>query len=414
MAVLLVLTVGVVVGTRESLGASPSLTSSATAATAATATAAAAAVTTQPRHVETPSILMLYTGGTIGMNKTASGYAPVPGFLESLMDALPCFKAPGVPSYRIVEYSPLLDSSNMVPDNWAIIAHDIATRYYNDYAAFIVIHGTDTLAYTASALSFLLRSLNKTVVITGSQIPLVEPYSDATNNLLGALELAASHPNLPEVVVFFHGRVLQGNRIQKLTAWGFDAFEAGQIPPLGRWGGALQLTEGLILPSPTDPLSLYANVSSHVVMVLLYPGISGAMVRNIIMAPEIEGVVLLAFGMGNGPDANKEFMDALRAANASGVVIVDATQCFKGVVDLTHYATGNALAEAGCIGAMDMTPEASFTKLAWLLGRTDWGPRTKDNAPRLQAIKALLPVNVRGELTGPLTPEPAPPAAVTA
>ncbi|KAJ4462322.1 L-asparaginase [Paratrimastix pyriformis] len=355
-----------------------------------------------PNYVN-KKLYIMYTGGTIGMAKTDQGYAPKPGFLQGLMNKSPAFNNQPLPKYVISEYSPLLDSSNMVPTDWLNVAKDIYD-HYDEYDAFVVIHGTDTLAYTASALSFLLGNLNKTVIVTGSQIPMVEPYSDATNNLLGAIMAAAMYPHLPEVTVYFKGSLLRGNRVQKLSSWDFAAFDSGAFPPLGTWGGSLEIFSDHLLSAPTQPLQLYEKVSPNVITILLYPGITGDLVRRLIFPPKgdarVEAVLLLAFGMGNGPDANQEFMDVLAEATQHGIIVVDSTQCFRGIVDLTHYATGSALAKVGCIGGMDMTPDAAFTKLAWLLARTDLGQGDE----RLNKVKSLMQVNLRGEMMGPLVP----------
>lgn len=344
-----------------------------------------------------PRVLCLYTGGTIGMNKTSSGYVPVPGFLESLMDAMPCFKAPEVPEFHILEYNPLLDSSNMMPANWLLVAADIE-RYYDEYDGFVVIHGTDTLSYTASALSFLLENVNKTVVVTGSQIPMVESFSDGTNNLLGAIMLAGT-AGIPEVCVFFAELLLRGNRVQKFSAWDLAAFDAGDYPLLGKWGGSMTIYRDHVLPAPVEPFRMWHGVSADVVMLHIFPGITGDYTRKVLAAPA-RGCILLAYGTGNGPDMNQGFLDALREASQRGVVLIDTTQCHQGTVLLSHYATGSALAAAGCISADDITPEAAFTKLSWLLNRTELS--TDD-------VKRLVQLNMRGELSATLyPPRPAP------
>lgn len=321
------------------------------------------------------------------MNKTERGYEPVSGFLEFLMKKNPAFQS--LPPYRIQEYSPLLDSSNMQPENWLNISRDIAANY-SSCDGFVVVHGTDTMAYTSSALSFLLENLGKPVIITGSQVPLVEPYSDATTNLIGALTIAGTR-TIPEVMVFFGNHLLRGNRIQKFSAWDFRAFAGGDFPPLGQWSGSFHLETDLVLPMPTLPFRAFTTIASagEVVMVPLFPGISGKFMREALAVP-VRGAVLLAFGTGNGPDQDVEFLAALRNATSRGVVVVDTTQCHQGTVDLGEYATGNALKEAGCTGGFDITPEAAFTKLIWLLGDSSLSP---------SQVRALVPANLRGELS---------------
>ncbi|KAJ4462321.1 L-asparaginase [Paratrimastix pyriformis] len=359
-------------------------------------------VTLSARDTKKRSVYVMYTGGTIGMNKTDSGYAPVSGFLQYLMSLSPSFAPDNLPfTYTIHEFSPLLDSSNMEPRNWLQLVEDINANY-EKYDGFVIIHGTDTLAYTASALSFLLENLNKTVVITGSQIPMIEPYSDANNNLLGALMIAGQY-DIPEVTVFFADKLLRGNRVQKFSAWDWTAFDAGVYPLLATWGGDLRLQSEHMLSFAKAPFRGYTAVSEQVVLVYLFPGITGTYVREA-LAPPAKGAVLLAFGTGNGPDMNSDFLKALKEANDRGVVIVDASQCFRGNVDLTHYATASALKDAGLIGAFDMTPEAAFTKLTWLLAHPDY----KSNAA---LVKERMMLNVRGEMSGPVYQPPVPPIA---
>ncbi|KAL0221596.1 hypothetical protein RCL1_001450 [Eukaryota sp. TZLM3-RCL] len=333
------------------------------------------------------SVLLIYSGGTIGMKKVDGHYVPVPGYLTELMTKYPQFSNASLPTYDVLEYDPLLDSSNMNTSHWVQIAKDIQ-KHHNYYSGFVVIHGTDTLAYSASALSFLLENLKKPVVVTGAQVPLCEPYSDGALNLIGSI-VAAATSKIPEVLVFFDNTLLRGNRVQKEDAFSFAAFESGSFNHLGLWGGELKIGKDDVLPVSRSPLKVQNSMSDDVAVVMFYPGISATFLRSL-LTDNIKGLVILAFGMGNGPDENKELLQVLDDANRRGIVLVDASQCFKGIVDLTHYATGNSMAEVGCISALDMTPEAAFTKLSWLLAQ----------GISVDRVKEKMGQNLRGELTG--------------
>jgi lysophospholipase len=350
----------------------------------------------------TNRVLIIYTGGTIGMKDTPRGYAPAPGFLSELLAAMPPFHDRTMPAhttpisrygrrvrYDILEYAPLLDSSNMGLEDWVKIARDIE-RHYDAYDAFIVLHGTDTMAYTASALSFMLENLGKTVILTGSQIPLAEARSDAIGNVLGALTIAG-HYEIPEVCLYFDNRLMRGNRTQKTDASGLAAFASGNAPPLVEVGIEVKVEWDRILAPPTRPFRVNPITHQAVAALRLFPGISAEMITNV-LRPPTEGLVLESFGAGNAPDHRADFLDALRAGTDRGVVIVNVTQCQRGAVT-TDYATGAALADVGVIGGADMTPEAALTKLAWLLSQ---------GLPRAEVAR-LMQSNLRGELTSTAT-----------
>lgn len=343
-------------------------------------------------------VLVLYTGGTIGMHPSASGYAPKAGYFANQVATLPQFHDPSMPRFTtpasrpgtrvhfdIIEYDPLLDSSNMGMDDWVRIARDIE-RNYDAYDGFIVLHGTDTMAYTASALSFMLESLRKTVIITGSQIPLCETRNDAIDNLLGALTIAG-HYEIPEVCLYFANKLLRGNRTQKRDASGLDAFDSANFPPLVDVGIDVRVRWEHVRTPVDAPFRVQGILDPHVAALRLFPGITAEIISNYIRPP-LKGLVLETYGAGNAPDRRQDFLDALREAADRGLVIVNCTQCSRGVVT-ADYATGAALARAGVIAGADMTAEAALTKLSYLFGK---GLSSEEVRRRMQ-------IDLRGELT---------------
>lgn len=358
-------------------------------------------MTAEPAHV-----LVLYAGGTIGMREGGRGYVPSPGYLGEQLEALPQFHDPTVsiaatadvrtfvtpPSregrrvaFTVKEYDPLLDSSNMGMGDWARIAEDIG-RAYERYDAFVVLHGTDTMAYSASALSFMLENLAKTVILTGSQIPLTTARTDALDNLLGALTIAGQF-EIPEVCLYFAHKLLRGNRAQKQDASGFDAFWSGNFPPLVEVGIDIHANWERIRRPAEGPFGVHTAMNPNVAALRLFPGITVETLSNF-LRPPLEGVVLETYGSGNAPDRRRDLLDALAEATARGVVIVNCTQCHKGTVNRA-YAAGKALAEVGVVPGADLTPEAGLTKLSYLLG--------KGLSP--EAVRARMTEDLRGELT---------------
>ncbi len=333
-------------------------------------------------------VFIIYTGGTIGMKPSPGGYKPAQGFLASQMETIPELKHERMPLYTVCEYDPLLDSSNITPDDWVKMARDIAANY-GPHDGFVVLHGTDTMSYTASALSFMLEGLAKPVVLTGSQIPLCEVRNDARENLITAMMIAADHP-IPEVCLSFGSRLLRGNRSVKEDADGLDAFSSPNFPPLGAIGVNIEVNGALLLDPPrrTGPLKVQSIQRPKVATLRLFPGISIDVVENL-LKPPIMGLVLETYGVGNGPERNKRFMALLEKAVNRGVVVVNCTQCARGTVNMGSYATGTELAGIGVISGRDMTVEAAVTKLYYLFSREM--PVTR--------IKQLMEKNLRGELT---------------
>ncbi|HEY0157352.1 MAG TPA: asparaginase [Thermoanaerobaculia bacterium] len=334
-------------------------------------------------------VYIVYTGGTIGMKRTRSGYVPASGYLQSQMTHMPELRHESMPSYTVHEYDPLLDSSNMTPAEWVKIARDVESNY-DRYDGFVVLHGTDTMAYTASALPFLLGGLRKPVIISGSQIPLCEIRNDARENLITSLMLAANYA-IPEVCLYFGGKLLRGCRSTKVSADGFAAFDSPNFPPLGTVGIDIEVNWDLVRAARGSKKIAVPELRRPVVSALrLFPGISPELVRNV-LRPPLQGLVLEAYGVGNGPDQDRAFIGALTEAAARGVVIVDCTQCLSGTVDLHEYATGSALARAGVISGFDMTAEAALAKLYVLLGR-GYSP---------ERVKREMQRDTRGEMTDP-------------
>lgn len=333
-----------------------------------------------------PSLLIIYTGGTIGMKRSKQGYTPAPGFIKQQMMEMPEFHHAEMPHYTILEYQPLIDSSNVKPEIWLQIAKDIAKRY-RSYDGFIILHGTDTMAYTASALSFLLENLQKPVILTGSQVPLIEIRNDARDNLISAMLIASRYP-IPEVCLYFSNKLFRGNRVRKMNTYHFSAFDSPNYPPLAQVGTTIVVNSKLSLKSDHKPLAIQ-EISIPVIGTLrLFPGMSHTILKNSLQPP-LQALMLETYGVGNAPDNDPIFLSLLKEATKRGVIIVNCTQCLHGSVNMSDYATGSALQDAGVISAYDMTPESVITKLIYLFSK---------KLPITQ-IKKLFQKNLRGELT---------------
>lgn len=332
-------------------------------------------------------VFICNTGGTIGMRQTPVGYAPAPGYLAEQLAQLAALRSPGMPEFEVGELEPLLDSAFMTPADWLRIAREIEARY-QDFDGFVIVHGTDTMAYTASALPFMLQNLAKPVILTGSQIPLCEVRNDARGNLITALRIAAEEP-IPEVCIYFDGRLLRGCRSVKVDAGSFRAFESPNYPALGLAGVAIRIHWDLILPPPPPgaSLRLQAVGAPQVGTLRLFPGITASSVENALRAP-LAGLVLEAYGVGNGPCQIPGLLDAIASASARGVVVVATSQCLRGRVDLSAYDAGSGLARAGVIPGNDMTTEAALAKLYHLFSQALDPAR----------VRQLMQENLRGEL----------------
>ena len=334
-------------------------------------------------------LYIAYTGGTIGMRRTAVGYAPAPGFLAEQMRAMPELTDAMIPAYDIHEYEPLLDSSNMRPADWVRIGRDIVD-HYDEYDGFIVLHGTDTMAYTASALPFFIRGLAKPVIITGSQIPLSEVRNDARNTLVTSM-LIASEAAVPEVCLYFGNKLLRGCRATKVDADALEAFDSPNYPPLGLVGVDIEIDVTHVRPPLSEPVRLVEPVCEATVGAFrLFPGLSPEFLANVLQPP-LQGLVLLAYGVGNGPDRDEALLRVTREASDRGVIIVACTQCLRGSVHLGEYATGAALARAGVISGYDLTAEAALCKLYYLFST---GCSSAE-------VRGLMGQDLCGELTLP-------------
>jgi L-asparaginase len=314
-----------------------------------------------------PRVCILHVGGTIGMVRTAAGYEPQPGFLQRYIAAMPELDRPEVPAHDVVSLEPLLDSADMAPDDWVRIAAAIAARD-DDYAGFVVVHGTDTMAYTASALSFLLPNLRKPVILTGSQLSLENVRSDGREHIITALMLAGTLA-VPEVCIYFASRLLRGNRAQKIHNHDFVAFASGNLAPLATVGVSVDVATHLVRPPGTGPLVAPAlTCRPEVAALRLFPGIGARMLEQL-LAPPMQGVVLETYGVGNAPSRDPAMLAAIKAATSGPreVVVINCSQCHGGSVRQTLYSTGAALARCGVISGRDMTPEAALTKLYCLL-----------------------------------------------
>lgn len=360
-------------------------------------------------------VMVIYSGGTLGMKYDAKqGYIPVPHFMEKELKIYPMFHdrdycisdaeknnfMPFQPIplpvtyykdrilYCINEYDPLLDSSNMNMGDWGKLAKDIQ-KYYDQFDGFVILHGTDTMCYTASALSFMLENLGKPVVLTGAQVPLMELRSDARDNLLEALVMAGSvYCTVPEVTLYFDNKLLRGNRSTKMNSSSFNAFNSPNLPQLATVGIDITIETNLVLGRcPDKSLKVQTEMCRDVGILKVFPGIT-ATAMSAFLQPPMKGVVLQTFGAGNVP-AERGLFETLKKACDRGVVIINCTQCCTGNVT-TNYPAARELCELGVVSGADMTVEAALTKLSYLLGRGDLST---------QEIRQVMGRNMCGELT---------------
>lgn len=317
-------------------------------------------------------ILIIYTGGTIGMIQDPSSHTLRPFDFSHLIDNVPKIK---MLDYDIdhIQFNPPIDSSNVSPQHWQLLASEIG-RNYDKYDGFVVLHGTDTMAYTASALSFMLEHLNKPVIITGSQLPIGEVRTDGEENLITALQIAAERdpvngePMVQEVAILFENYLWRGNRATKMSADNFNAFKSNNYPSLAKIGLSIQFhNESLWRVHDRMPLRVHTGLDTNVLIVYVHPGLTETSLCQQLDTPGVKGIVLKTYGAGNGPTF-PWFCDAIRRAVDRGIVIINVTQCPNGGVHQKRYFTGDMLARAGVLSGHDITTEAALTKMMFLFG----------------------------------------------
>jgi len=336
------------------------------------------------------SVLIIYTGGTFGMSADENG-ALKPFNFGKVIEKLPELKSLDL-SIRVISFPDPIDSSNVSPEDWKSMAY-IIEENYEQYDGFVVLHGTDTMAYSASALSFMLQGLNKPVIFTGAQIPIGSTRSDARENLITALEIASikldGKPRVSEVCIYFNFVLLRANRSQKVNSSTFSAFHSENYPPLAESGISIEFNEAALVPYQKQKLTIWNQLDNNVAVLKIFPGITKATVEAVLRAEGLTGVVLETFGSGNTMTVSW-FVKALQDALDRGLVMVNVSQCIGGKVQQGKYETSVALREIGVISGSDMTTEAALTKLMILLG-SDLSP---------QELKTQMGMSLNGEMDG--------------
>jgi L-asparaginase len=315
-------------------------------------------------------IMIIYTGGTFGMTYDAAGVL-VPFDFSHILSQLPALRNLLL-DLTVISFDKPVDSSNIQPEHWQLISEIIFENYPNQ-DGFVVLHGTDTMAYTASAISFMLPGLAKPVILTGAQLPIHEPRSDARENLITALEIASAQNDrgealVPEVCIYFDYELLRGNRSKKVESMHFDAFQSGNYPSLAKAGVKIDYNHAVIRkPISGETIQRLSRLDLNISILKLFPGISEHSVESILNIPQLKAVILETFGSGNAP-SSPWFIDRIRDAIARGILVLNISQCAGGMVVQGKYETSKRLADIGVIGGMDMTTEAAVTKLMVLLG----------------------------------------------
>ena len=317
-------------------------------------------------------VLLIYTGGTIGMGRNAETGALEPLNFNHLIERMPEFEylQTGIEVYQ---FAPPIDSSNMNPRHWAQLVRIIADRY-DRYDGFVILHGTDTMAYTASAISYMLENLTKPVILTGSQLPVGQLRTDGKENLVTSIEIASMHDErghalVPEVCIYFSGKLLRGNRSTKQTADGLTAFDSFNYPHLCDAGVNFDFnTHYIMQPNWDKPMIPHYAMNSNVMVVSFFPGIEEDILRSVLAAKNLRGIIIRSYGSGNAPQS-PWLMRVLKEVSERGIVVVNISQCIAGFVEMGRYDAGYHLQAVGVVSGHDSTVEASVTKLMYLLGK---------------------------------------------
>ncbi|EJW92562.1 L-asparaginase, type I [gut metagenome] len=351
---------------------------------------------TQSKHMNryNTSVLLIYTGGTIGMMENPETGALENFNLEQLQKHIPELQRFDfhIDTYQ---FDPPIDSSDMDPDVWRKLVH-IISKHYDEYTGFVILHGTDTMAYTASALSFMLEGLNKPVILTGSQLPIGVLRTDGKENLLTSIEIAISrHPDgcpmVPEVCIFFENHLMRGNRTTKINAEDFNAFRSFNYPVLASAGIHIKYNNVQIHRYPDcEVLRPHDKLNTNIAVLKLFPGIQKNVVNSLLTISGLKAVVLETYGSGNATRKGW-FLQSLHEATMRGIIIVNVTQCNAGTVEMERYETGYRLMQAGVICGYDSTTESAVTKLMFLLGQ-NYSP---------EKVRQLMQESIAGEITLP-------------
>ncbi|MDR1591674.1 MAG: type I asparaginase [Prevotellaceae bacterium] len=338
------------------------------------------------------AVLLIFTGGTVSMGEDPDTQALVPLDSTQVLGFIPELEMLNV-TISSVSFDPLIDSSDVMPDTWIRIAN-LIKKHYTQFDGFVVLHGTDTMAYSASALSFMLEHLTKPVIFTGSQLPVGVLRSDAKENLITAIEIAAAqtangHARVPEVCLYFEDQLMRGNRTTKRNTEEFDAFASFNYPELAKSGVHIRYFPANCHYEPVNqPLILHTGLDPNIAILKIFPGISEKTVAALLHTDGLKGVVLESFGAGNAPSCDWLYKQ-LKMADERGIVTVNVSQCRAGAVEMGRYQTSINLLKAGVVSGYDMTVEAAITKLMYLFGTFS---DTKE-------IKRQLAISLRGEMT---------------
>jgi len=334
------------------------------------------------------NVLMICTGGTIGMLHKDDGDMTSP-LVPAKWDAIKrhFMALTELPFDVVTDEMELIDSSDMHPNYWIDIAKKIRNAYA-DYDGFVILHGTDTMSYTATALSFLFENLNKPVIVTGAQLPLAKARNDAAQNLVTALMFAASDgmPTVPEVCILFNNKLLRGNRSRKVSSSGFDGFKTPNCRPLAEIGEHTVVDAKLVRKATTIGFFINESLDSNVMVLDIFPGISPKLLRSVFSTEGLKGVILRTYGTGNVPTSD-ELLSEIEAAIKKGLAVVNITQCVQGMVEMGLYDASVRLSRIGVISGVDMTPEAALVKMMFLLGQ----------GYDIEMVKEQMQKNLRGE-----------------